>query len=130
MKKFLMVSLVLAASATAFAGQRVNVPVLIQSLGGGAVLASGSLATSRNNNDASLIGCETFVDAINTSTAFCVATAPDGNTHAACFTSDPARIELARSLNGDSRLEFSANANADCMLISVNNSSVFAPKAP
>jgi hypothetical protein len=90
--------------------------------------AYGSLGNVRNSVDVSqYIGCSTNANNAGTQSANCYAR-NSANTFVSCQTSTPALVDIARSLNGDSLLQFYWDATGQCTYIYLENDSYYAPK--
>jgi hypothetical protein len=91
-------------------------------------VASGSLGSARNSADAlEYIGCAIYGYPGSIS-AQCAAYDANAN-YAYCTASDPALVEAARSVSGDSWLQFQWDQTTqECTGIVVRNQSSFEPK--
>jgi hypothetical protein len=116
------IALTLGMCASAFAGNKNSVEVSINTVGP-KPYATGHLGYVRNTPDqVQYIGCQ-----VSTTLGSCYAVNSAGFA-ASCSTTDPATLELIRSLKGDSGLYFRWDANGNCMSILVRNDSMVAPK--
>jgi hypothetical protein len=97
--------------------------------------ASGQLAGARASGDSTqYIGCSVHSSDSSPSQdggvfkmAFCYAKDLRGAT-AFCGTFDPAMIATLATVQGDSKVDFSWNANGDCTVITVAQTSLLEPK--
>lgn len=119
----LSVCAVLGAWGTnAVAGARYRSDVLVQAQ---YRYAFGSMSSARDSSDSNqYIGC--YVD---TGIAVCHAQSSSG-TFGMCYTTDPAKMTLARSLDSGSWLIFDWDANGVCTSIQVHNYSYYGNKTP
>ncbi len=91
--------------------------------------ASGSLGGARNSIDAvQFLGCVTTGNTNGAQTATCWAQNAAG-TYISCLTTSPVLIDMARSLNGDSVLQFHWDATGQCTYLYIENDSYYAPKS-
>lgn len=124
MKKLAAIAFLVSAVAAATAGARYSPAVSVNT---SSRSAYGSLGTARNSADAyQYIGCYT---AVSSSSRFveCYATMSN-SVWAYCYSSDPTFFEQARSINSDSYLYFTWDANGVCNYLQVANDSTFEPK--
>ena len=90
--------------------------------------AYGSLGNARNSTDINqYIGCKTTASNTGAEDATCWAQNAAG-TYVTCRTTAPRLVDIARSLNGDSYLEFAWDAASQCTWMIVENDSWYAPK--
>lgn len=111
-------------ASTTWAGQKKAEPVIINT---NSRYAQGSLASARSSADVvQSIGCTIRESGVVTCSA-----RNGANTAALnCTANDPGYRAAVQSLNGDSRIYFSADAAGSCTSLIVENSSVWAPKEP
>jgi hypothetical protein len=125
MKAFSYRSLVAAMAmtviaATAVAGSTTTQVVVIST---SKSFAYGDLGFVRNTWDAvQSIGCK-----YTATWGACFATESTG-LYKSCVTTDPALLEVMRSINGDSWLMFHWTADGNCSAVEVQQASVSAPK--
>lgn len=120
-------ALVVAAIATqrASAGYQADWSVTIDYT---ARYADGALGSVRNSaNTVEALGCVVSHTVGSNTTLQCNATDRKGNT-AMCITIDPALIQVALALDGDSTLSFHWNDTGHCTRIAVADGSFMAPK--
>jgi hypothetical protein len=111
-------------ASTTWAGQKKAEVVIINAA---ARYAQGSLATARSSVDViQSIGCTIRENGIVTCSARNGANTASLN----CTANDPGYRAAVQSLNGDSKIYFSADAAGSCTSLIVENSSVWAPKEP
>lgn len=119
---FVLISCSLLASRT-WAGLRRTEPVIINTAGR---YAQGSLGSARDAADGNQsIGC-----VIRESGLVSCSARSASNTVLSCGSNDPLYRAAAQSLNGDSRLYFSADAAGNCTSLVVENYSFWLPKPP
>ena len=111
-------------SSTTWAGQKRVEAVFVNTGNPAMRYAGGSLGSARASEDLNqTIGC-TIRD---TGIVTCFArTAINGTL--SCTTNDDGFRAAAQSLNGDSRIYFSVDANGICLSLTVENQSSWAPK--
>ncbi|MBN7138813.1 hypothetical protein A7A76_06770 [Lysobacter enzymogenes] len=116
--------------APAFAGERSNVPVTLETNSSGQVTrAYGMIGSARNSADTrQLIGC--FISASGGSLqAGCEAqNAAGANT--LCFSANANIVAAAQSVGPDSYIDFTRDSGGACTSLYVANSSVAAVKQP
>ncbi len=116
--------------APAFAGERSNVPVTLETNSSGQVIrAYGMVGSARNSADTrQLIGC--FISASGGSLqAGCEAqNAAGANT--LCFSANANIVAAVQSVGPDSYIDFTRDSGGACTSLYVANSSVAAVKQP
>lgn len=122
-------SILLCASATA--GQRTVIPVSILSTSA-VVVANGSVSAAYNSADAQqMIGCSVSASAGGVPNAVCEAVTA-GGLYARCLSSDPAIVQAAAAVGGESVINFhystTAPSPAPCLDLTVSNYSYIGPK--
>ncbi len=117
-------TIVAAIGTTASAGQKLSVPVTVDT---SALHASGAVGTARNSVDTTqYILCEVYLSG---STSYLYCWARDAADHfASCFSSSPYLIQVAQAISGDSSIYFTYSSTGVCSGLSVYNSSLFEPK--
>jgi hypothetical protein len=121
------VSLVTAiASAVSWAGMKNTAPVVIDLTNR---FAGGSLGDARNSQDAiQYIGCSS-IGGTSQNSMYCSAKDAAG-TYVNCTSSDSRLIDETRALTGESAIQFSWDANANCTSLYVATYSVYFPMQP
>lgn len=119
---FVLMLCSLLASKT-WAGLRRSEPVIINTAGRYAQGALGSARDAADDNQS--IGC-----VIRESGVVSCSARSATNVVLSCGSNDPLYRAAAQSLNGDSRLYFSADAEGNCTSLVVENYSFWLPKQP
>jgi GTP cyclohydrolase III len=129
------VAAVMALSAAAWAGSKINSQVTI-TVTGATGTASGSMGAVRNSSDTvQNIGCAVNTNYNGTlpgaysSSIYCSARDAAGVT-VGCLATHPDFIAVVHSITSDSSILFKWDANGDCTLLTVSTYSYYAPKAP
>ena len=121
--KFAALAIAAGVSTVALAGAKTTQQVLIRPDADGSGFAVGDLGYVRNTPDIiQWIGCS-----IGHAGATCTAKDITGLTKS-CFTSDPAKMAVARAVNGDSFILFYWDPDGSCRFITLWSNSMTAPK--
>jgi hypothetical protein len=120
-----VVAVTVLAGAGAFAGERLILPVVIDTVNR---KAEGAIGSARNSADTvQYLGCS--VSATTTGTSIqCVARNAAG-TQVQCNTSSPNLINAALSIQTDNYLRFDWDATGACTAITLHKYSFYEPKA-
>lgn len=121
------VGVAVLVGAAAWAGHKSYNPVVVTSSS-----ASGSLGNARNSTDTQqYIGCTIYAYTGGTPYVFCFANAAStGYAYVSCSSYDPAIVDAARAINGDSYIQFAFNTSGTCTSLYVLNGSHAEPKKP
>lgn len=130
-QSFLLASSSVLLCASATAGQRTVIPVSIFSTTA-VVTANGSVSTAYNSADTQqMIGCSVSASAGGAPNAICEAVTA-GGLYARCSSSDPAIVQAAAAVGGESVISFHYSATAPspapCIDLTVSNYSYSGPK--
>jgi len=121
MLKTSLFAIALATAATAYAGTRAQIQVQVNTT---ARYAYGAMADARGSADGTQqISCYT-----NSTVGGCYLAAASG-AGGSCYTTDPAMIELFRSISGESYVYIQWNPDSTCSYVLVQNASFMKPGA-
>ncbi len=116
---------------SAWAGYKWNYAVFVDIYSDGSGTASGTVSGSRNSPDSvQAIGCQLFAYGSGGGSELRCYAVTANNVYGACYSTDPTFVAVMQGVNGDSYVHFNWNANAECTYVTVDNSSVHAPKNP
>jgi len=116
------------AGGLAFAGEHYTGGAV--SIYGSGLRANGSLGAVRNSaNAVEYLGCKVSASSTAAPVATCSAKDSAGATFY-CQTSNTGMVTVALSLSGDSFVTLNRDTAGNCTLITVDNSSLYSPKAP
>lgn len=123
----LLVGAVAAGVGVAYAGTKAASAAYGVSVSVAGRGATGALGQARNNtNNNEYIACQVDSHADGSTSGLCWAN--DQNNNTVMCSLNTALAAAARSINPDSYIQFSFDANGDCTALNVQNNSYFAPK--
>jgi hypothetical protein len=123
--RFVLSAIVLLSAGAAVAGTRWTYPLSIYKNSDGSGSVSGSLADVRNSPSQSYIGCD-----VSTSYVSCSAYDATNYNYMNCFSSQPAFVSLAATINTGTELAFNVDAHGNCTWMRVSNWSALSVSAP
>ncbi|WP_164018208.1 hypothetical protein [Pyxidicoccus trucidator] len=117
---------VVLAGPVALAGDRIVLPVVINTV---ARKAEGAIGSARNSADVlQYIGCSISATTVGTSIN-CVARNSAG-TQVSCSSTSPNLVTAALSIQTDDFLRFDYDAAGQCTAVTLHKYSFYEPKAP
>jgi hypothetical protein len=120
-----VVAVAVLAGSGAFAGERLILPVVVDTVGR---KAEGAIGSARNSADTvQYLGCSVSATTVGTSIQ-CVARNAAG-TQVQCNSSSPNLITAALSIQTDDYLRFDWDATGTCTAITLHKYSFYEPKA-
>jgi hypothetical protein len=128
MKKLIVAFPLLLAAPAVYAGLRSTAPVSISITGRNATGVPGSARGSADTRQ--LIGCQTYNTQGGSAYGTCAAINATGTQVSCWFVDDDSLAHVAQSQEGDSYLSFNWDLSGKCTVITVWNSSQWAPKVP
>jgi hypothetical protein len=118
MKKRNALALVLGMSVSAFAGQKLTAPVVIQNPQTGNAYAYGALGAAHDTVDnIQYIGCD--VTGYSGSRAVTCSAKDSAGNYVACYSSDPSKIDVASNLAPNSWIYFAVEYDNPTMCLQI-----------